>query len=46
LEAKMKSMLSTVVWEGLKLVPAKFSNESGIIGNAALAADMSATLSC
>jgi glucokinase len=43
LEAKMKSMLSTVVWEGLKLVPAKFSNESGIIGNAALAADMSAT---
>ena len=40
LEARVKSMLSTVVWEGLKILPAKFSNESGIIGNAALAADM------
>lgn len=39
LECKMKSMLSTVVWEGLKILPAKFSNEAGIIGNAALAAD-------
>jgi glucokinase len=39
LESKMKSMLSTVVWEGLRILPAKFSNESGIIGNAALAAD-------
>jgi glucokinase len=32
-------MLSTVVWERLQIVPAKFSNEAGIIGNAALAAD-------
>lgn len=39
LEQKMKSMLSTVVWEGLKVLPARYSNESGIIGNAALAAD-------
>ncbi len=40
LEQKVKSMLSTVVWEGLKILPARFSNEAGIIGNAALAADM------
>ena len=33
------SMLSTVVWERLQIVPARFSNEAGIIGNAALAAD-------
>ena len=39
LECKVKSMLSTVVWEGLRIFPAKFSNEAGIIGNAALAAD-------
>jgi glucokinase len=39
LECKVKSMLSTVVWEGLKILPAKFSTEAGIIGNAALAAD-------
>lgn len=39
LECKLKSMLSTVVWEGLQILPAKFSNEAGIIGNAALAAD-------
>jgi glucokinase len=39
LECKVKSMLSTVVWEGLRVLPAKFSNEAGIIGNAALAAD-------
>jgi glucokinase len=39
LESKVKSMLSTVVWEGLRILPAKFSNEAGIIGNAALAAD-------
>ncbi|HSJ03436.1 MAG: ROK family protein [Verrucomicrobium sp.] len=41
LQKKMKSMLSAVVWEGLKILPAKFSNEAGIIGNAALASDMS-----
>jgi len=28
-----------VVWERLLIVPAKYSNEAGIIGNAALAAD-------
>lgn len=40
LECKVKSMLSTVVWEGLKVLPAQYSNEAGIIGNAALAADL------
>jgi glucokinase len=40
LRRKVKSMLSTVVWEGLQIVPAKFHNEAGIIGNAALAADL------
>jgi len=39
LQRKVQSMLSTVVWEKLKILPAKFSNEAGIIGNAALAAD-------
>jgi glucokinase len=39
LENKVKSMLSTVVWEGLKIIPAKFNNDAGIIGNAALAGD-------
>jgi glucokinase len=40
LEQRMKSMLSTVVWEGLQILPAKFSNDAGIIGNAALALDL------
>lgn len=39
LKRKVQSMLSDVVWERLQIVPARFSNESGIIGNAALAAD-------
>ena len=39
LKHKVQSMLSTVVWERLQIVPARFSNEAGIIGNAALAAD-------
>ena len=39
LERKVQSMLSTVVWEKLQILPAKFSNDAGIIGNAALAAD-------
>jgi len=39
LKRKVQSMLSTVVWERLLIVPAKYSNEAGIIGNAALAAD-------
>jgi glucokinase len=39
LNRKVQSMLSTVVWERLQILPARFSNESGIIGNAALAAD-------
>lgn len=39
LKRKVQSMLSTIVWERLQIVPAQFSNEAGIIGNAALAAD-------
>ena len=39
LERKVQSMLSTVVWEKLQILPARYSNEAGIIGNAALAAD-------
>ncbi len=39
LNRKVQSMLSTVVWEKLRILPARFSNEAGIIGNAALAAD-------
>jgi len=39
LERRVKSMLSDVVSGSLKILPAKFHNESGIIGNAALAAD-------
>jgi glucokinase len=33
-------MVSTVVWEHLQIVPARFSNEAGIIGNAALADEL------
>jgi glucokinase len=40
LERKLHSMLSSVVWEKLQLLPARFNNEAGIIGNAALAADI------
>jgi glucokinase len=32
-------MVSTVVSEKLQIIPAHFSNDAGIIGNAALAAD-------
>jgi glucokinase len=39
LKRKVQSMLSTVVWENLQILPARYSNEAGIIGNAALAAD-------
>jgi glucokinase len=39
MKRKVQSMLSTVVWEKLKILPARFRNEAGIIGNAALAAD-------
>lgn len=39
LKNRVQSMLSTVVWERLQIVRARFSNEAGIIGNAALAAD-------
>jgi glucokinase len=39
LERRVKSMLSDIVSGSLKVLPAKFSNEAGIIGNAALAAD-------
>jgi glucokinase len=41
LKNKVQSMLSTVVWERMQILPARFSNEAGIIGNAALAADAS-----
>jgi glucokinase len=39
LERRVRSMLSTVVWEKLRIVPAKYNNDAGIIGNAVLAAD-------
>ena len=39
LERRVKSMLSDVVWSALKILPAKFQNEAGIIGNAAIAGD-------
>jgi len=39
LKAKVNSMVSTVVSEKLQIIPAHFSNDAGIIGNAALAAD-------
>lgn len=39
LKRKVQSMLSTVVWERLQILPARYSNEAGIIGNASLAAD-------
>jgi glucokinase len=40
LKRKVQSMVSTVVWEHLQIVPARFSNEAGIIGNAALADEL------
>ena len=39
LEARLKDMLSSVVWQNLKIIPAHFGNDSGIIGSATLAAD-------
>ncbi|MCE9517959.1 MAG: ROK family protein [Verrucomicrobia bacterium] len=42
LEQRVKSMLSEVVSGSLKILPAKFNNEAGIIGNAALAGDSQA----
>jgi glucokinase len=39
LRRRVQSMLSTVVWERLQILPARFSNEAGILGSAALAAD-------
>ena len=39
LRRKVESMLSDVVCEKLLIVPAKFSNEAGILGGGALAAD-------
>jgi len=44
LEAKVRSMLSEVVGQNLRIVPARFSNEAGIIGNAALAGDHAAAI--
>jgi len=40
LRRRMQSMVSSVVWERMQVLPAHFSNESGIIGNATLAADV------
>jgi glucokinase len=40
LKKRVQSMLSAVVWDHLQILPAKFHNEAGIIGNAALAGDM------
>jgi glucokinase len=40
LAEKVKSMVSPVLWENLKLLPAHFGNEAGIIGSAAQALDM------
>lgn len=40
LKRKVQSMVSSVVWEHLQIVPARFSNEAGIIGNAALAEEL------
>jgi len=39
LHAKVHSMISKVVAENLQILPARFSNEAGIIGNAAIAGD-------
>lgn len=39
LEEKVKSMLSVVLWDNLKLLPARFGNEAGMIGSAAQALD-------
>jgi glucokinase len=40
LKRKVQSMVSSVVWERLQILPARFSNEAGIIGNAALADEL------
>ncbi len=40
LRQRVQKMVSPVVWERLQILPAHFSNEAGIIGNAALAADL------
>ena len=40
LKRRVQSMVSAVVWERLQILPARFSNEAGIIGNAALADDL------
>lgn len=40
LKKRVQAGLSAVVWDHLKILPAKFQNEAGIIGNAALAGDM------
>ena len=39
LEAKVRSMVSEVVGQKLRILHARFNNEAGIIGNAALAGD-------
>lgn len=41
LRKKVQSMLSPVFWEDLQLLPARFGNDAGIIGSAALALDAS-----
>ncbi len=39
LAEKVRSMVSPVLWQNLKLLPAHFGNEAGIIGSAAQALD-------
>ena len=39
LEARLRQMLSSILFDQLKILPAKFGNDAGIIGNAALAVD-------
>lgn len=43
LKRRVQTNVSSVVWEKLQILPAQFSNEAGIIGNAALADDLVAT---
>jgi glucokinase len=39
LRERVRRMVSGVVWDRLRIVPARFSNEAGIIGNGSLALD-------
>lgn len=39
LEARLRQMLSSILFDELKILPAQFGNDAGIIGNAALAVE-------